>query len=275
MMNRTEAAALLNIDASASAEEARKAYQELFTEHQMRLTNAPTPALRNLYQARLRELDEARDVLLAPVPDDAISDLPTDQPSIPERSEPERPRSAPPTVATAPSTPAPAPEKIHAAPIVPPPPPPKTERLPAPPAKSNRKIQIGVGVIGAIIVVLGLVQVFSKGSSAGPSPRDSTATAVTLTDNPAYADSLRTIKENLSMARVEMNRGDPDYGSALKSLDDAAKTLAALPTPAPTDTAAVALKDRITQQRAAVVKACLAMKRVAEQRGDPLPNCGS
>lgn len=272
MMNRTEAAALLNIDASASVDEARKAYQELFTEHQMRLTNAPTPALRNLYQARLRELDEARDVLLAPPPDDATSDLPTDQPSIPDRAEPERPRSpTPPPAAAAPLTAAPVSEKKPApAPATAP----KTERPAIAPAKSNRKIQIGVAVVGLIIVVLGLMQVFSKGPSSGPSGGDSTA-AVTLTDNPAYADSLRVVKDNISMARVEMNRGEPDYASAIKSLDDAAKTFATLPAPPPSDTAAVALKDRITQQRAAVVKACLAMKRVAEQRDEPLPNCGS
>jgi hypothetical protein len=274
MMNRTEAAAILNIDASASADEARKAYQELFTEHQMRLTNAPTPALRNLYQARLRELDEARDVLLAPAPDDATSDLPTDQPSIPDRVEPERPRSSPPPVTPPPAVSATEGKTGPRPVITPPPPPPRTDRLTATPAKSNRKIQIGVGIVGAIIVVLGLVQVFSKGSSSGSSGGDSTA-AVTLTDNPAYADSLRVVKENLSMARVEMNRGEPDYASALKSLDDAAKTFATLPAPAPSDTAAVALKERIGQQRAAVVKACLAMKRVAEQRGEPLPNCGN
>jgi pyruvate/2-oxoglutarate dehydrogenase complex dihydrolipoamide acyltransferase (E2) component len=273
-MNRTDAAAILSIDASASADEARKAYQELFTEHQMRLTNAPTPALRNLYQARLRELDEARDVLLAPPPDDANSDLPTDQPSIPDRAEPERPRTAAPPPVTPPPVTSTPEKKTAPAPRVAPPATPATERPAPAAAKSNRKIQIGVGIVGTIIVVLGLVQVFSKGSSSGSTTADSTA-AVTLTDNPAYADSMRAVKENMSMARVEMNRGEPDYASALKSLDDAAKTFAGLPAPAPSDTAAVALKERITQQRAAVLKACLASKRVAEQRGDPLPNCGS
>src|SRR6266540_966629 len=85
-MNRADAAAILNIDPAASPEETRRAYQELFTEHQFRLTNAPTPGLKSLYQSRLRELDEARDILLAQEPTDATLDLPTDQPSLPPRS---------------------------------------------------------------------------------------------------------------------------------------------------------------------------------------------
>lgn len=88
MMNRTDAAAMLNIHPSASPEEARKAYQELYTEHQLRLTNAPTAALRSLYLNHLRELDEARDVLLGPSPGYVSPDLPTDQPSFPEKSAP-------------------------------------------------------------------------------------------------------------------------------------------------------------------------------------------
>lgn len=82
MMNRADAAAILQISPTASAEEARRAYQELFTEHQVRLTNAPTPALRNLYQARLRELDEARDAMSSETSADDI-DLPLAEPKLP------------------------------------------------------------------------------------------------------------------------------------------------------------------------------------------------
>ena len=49
MINRAAAAAILNIDPSVSREEVRKAYEDLFNEHQLRLTNAPTPTLRSLY----------------------------------------------------------------------------------------------------------------------------------------------------------------------------------------------------------------------------------
>src|SRR6266542_3329489 len=85
-MNRADTAAILNIDPAASPEQTRRAYQELFTTHQFWLTNAPTPRRKSLYQGRLRELDEARDILLVQEPTDATLDLPTDQPSLPPRS---------------------------------------------------------------------------------------------------------------------------------------------------------------------------------------------
>src|SRR5437667_5328124 len=133
-MNRTDAAAILNVDPSASPEEARRAYQELFTEHQVRLTNAPTPALRSLYQARLLELDEARDALLTPSAGDANSDLPTDQPSIPSGAGAAPPPRQPPP---------PPPRSETRKPLTPPPPPkPARERIksadsPAPQLLSN------------------------------------------------------------------------------------------------------------------------------------------
>lgn len=87
MMTRADAAAILQVPPTVSAEEARRAYQELFTEHQVRLTNAPTPALRNLYQARLREIDEARDAMLAQESADD-TDLPLAEPKLPGTSGP-------------------------------------------------------------------------------------------------------------------------------------------------------------------------------------------
>ena len=115
-MNRTDAALILNVDPSASPEEARRAYQELFTEHQVRLTNAPTPALRSLYQARLLELEEAKDALLSTSPSDANSFLPTDHPSI----------GSPSAIADPPRTQPPAPPRRG------PPPPPRQSPLPPP-----------------------------------------------------------------------------------------------------------------------------------------------
>src|SRR6478672_6595231 len=123
-MNRAEAAAILNIDPAASPEDARRAYQELFTEHQVRLTNAPTPALRSLYQTRILELDEAKDAFLATGVSDADSDLPTDQPSIPSHSAP--PPSRPATPPPAPSVPPPK-TSAHPEPAKTPPPPPASK----------------------------------------------------------------------------------------------------------------------------------------------------
>lgn len=79
---------MLSVDATASNEVARQAYEDLFNEYQLRLTNAPTANLRSRYLDRLRELDEARDVLLADQTSADSFDLPTDHPSFQKDADP-------------------------------------------------------------------------------------------------------------------------------------------------------------------------------------------
>jgi hypothetical protein len=129
MMNRVDAAAILQIPPTASTEEARRAYQELFTEHQMRLTNAPTPALRNLYQARLRELDEARDAMSAETSADD-TDLPLAEPMLPGGATPSWR-----TADSASAQPTPPPDRAPPAT----PPKPRDEPQPAPPPTATVK----------------------------------------------------------------------------------------------------------------------------------------
>jgi parvulin-like peptidyl-prolyl isomerase len=166
-MNRADAAAILQVPPTASPEEARRAYQELFTEHQVRLTNAPTPALRNLYQARLRELDEARDAMSSETSVDDI-DLPLAEPKIPDgsasgwRSE-ESTKSPPPP-------PPPKPREPQQAPPAPTTNPPardldgETSRNIGPPNNSKRNLII-VGVL-ALIGVGGFLATRSRGTTA-------------------------------------------------------------------------------------------------------------
>ena len=63
--------------------------------------------------------------------------------------------------------------------------------------------------------------------------------------------------------------------AANKSLRDGDRIIASFPASAAADTTVARLKIQLAAQRSAVVKACDAMKRVAEQRGEPLPNCGT
>ena len=65
-MTRDEAIRTLSLDSSASAHQGERRYQELYSEFQLRLTNAPTAGLKRIYQQRLRELDDARAALLVP-----------------------------------------------------------------------------------------------------------------------------------------------------------------------------------------------------------------
>ncbi|MBK9376148.1 MAG: hypothetical protein IPN03_21095 [Holophagales bacterium] len=49
-MTKQEAAEILGIPVTATAEEVRRRYQEVFSDFQIRLTNAPTAQLRKTYQ---------------------------------------------------------------------------------------------------------------------------------------------------------------------------------------------------------------------------------
>lgn len=62
-MNREEAANLLNVPVNAQLTEIRSKYQELYNEYQIRLTNAPTPNLKKIYQSNLQELNQALEIL--------------------------------------------------------------------------------------------------------------------------------------------------------------------------------------------------------------------
>jgi hypothetical protein len=256
-MNRTDAAAILNLDPSASPEEARRAYQELFTEHQVRLTNAPTPALRSLYQARLLELEEAKDAILAPSLSDAMSDLPTDQPSIPSPST-YPPRQAPPP----PRRDAPPPPKA----TQPPAQVQAQKKEPSPPAGASRKwsgkkkffvIFIFVGA------VYGLVRLLSPAESDG-----SASPSVPGGGAESSADSIPALRENITVARVEFGRGD--YDAANTALTEADRHYSALGSAAKSDTAVTRLKDQLDQLHTKVSRACDALKKVAERHpGEP------
>lgn len=279
-MNRTDAATILGIDASASAEEAKRAYQDLFTEHQVRLTNAPTPALRSLYQARLLELDEARDVFLTPSLSDADSDLPTDQPSIPTygsgRSTAGQ-TSAPPSGGQQARTPEPPPYQPPRREQQPPPSqPPRREQEPpptreapvsAPVAPARKSSSRWIGIVVAAVVIIGALSQLPRlmGNKSDTTPTaDTTAASPRVSD----ADSLPRIRENITVARVEFGRGDYDAANgALKEADTYYSRIAG---DVKSDTAVVAIKTQLDSLHVKVQRACDALKKVAERHpGEP------
>ncbi len=71
--------ALLDLQPGASQEAIQKKFQELYSEYQIRLTNAPTPDLKNKFQQKLEELQAARDKLIAPAAAGGL-DLPAAEP---------------------------------------------------------------------------------------------------------------------------------------------------------------------------------------------------
>ncbi|GAB2607020.1 tetratricopeptide repeat protein [Belliella aquatica] len=77
-MNIKKALELLDLEENASKQEIRKAYQELYNDMQVRITNVPD-SLRQKYIERLKQIDEAYQVLGGTLEDD-VSDLPSTGP---------------------------------------------------------------------------------------------------------------------------------------------------------------------------------------------------
>jgi hypothetical protein len=82
MITKEEALELLNISANAGKEEISSAYKQLFSDYQIRLTNAPTPHLKTLYQNNLKKLEEALKLLLPEGIGAGSDDLPSDTPTL-------------------------------------------------------------------------------------------------------------------------------------------------------------------------------------------------
>ena|GEM_PF-1702354 len=79
IVDHSSARAILDLPPGAGPEDIRRRYQELYSDYQIRLTNAPTPDLKRRYERRLEELRKAHAILM---PDDAglAGDLPASSP---------------------------------------------------------------------------------------------------------------------------------------------------------------------------------------------------
>ena len=111
--------AVFDLPAGSSEEQIRQRYQELFSEYQVRLTNAPTPKLKEKYNQRLEELRAAFAELVPDAAGALATDLPSAKPVDTPKAEPAEPvrppaETSPPPQDVAPSQgaePAPAKEK--------------------------------------------------------------------------------------------------------------------------------------------------------------------
>jgi hypothetical protein len=79
-MKKEDCFQLLGLPESSSESEIKKKYTELFNDYQLRLTNAPTPNLKKLYQKNIQELNDALDVLLEGGAEGVNKDLPSSSP---------------------------------------------------------------------------------------------------------------------------------------------------------------------------------------------------
>ncbi|MEE8146090.1 MAG: hypothetical protein V3T24_00680, partial [Longimicrobiales bacterium] len=90
--------------ADARPDQIRARFQELHSEYQVRLTNAPTPNLKKLYQQKLQELDEAAALLGGEAGGDDHQDLPAAEP-VYDAGAVHRPNAAPSVTSRRESTP--------------------------------------------------------------------------------------------------------------------------------------------------------------------------
>jgi len=88
--------AVLDLPMGSSEKEIRQKYQELFSEYQVRLTNAPTPKLKEKYNQKLEDLRAAFAELVPDAAGAAASDLPSSKPVAVPRDETPRPSPAAP-----------------------------------------------------------------------------------------------------------------------------------------------------------------------------------
>jgi len=93
-----KALAVLTLEPGASAETIEKRFNELYSDMQIRLTNAPTPNLKKLYQKNLQELEDAFAFLTAGAK--VSNDLPSARPTIANDRDFVPPQRVQPTVQT-------------------------------------------------------------------------------------------------------------------------------------------------------------------------------
>ncbi|WP_370477055.1 WG repeat-containing protein [Tamlana flava] len=92
-MKVEEALEKLELEIGASQKEIKQQYQEFYNEFQLRITNAPTTHQKTLYQKKLKELEEAYDLLTGQKTDTLDSDIPWASPgkAIPESPQGKQP----------------------------------------------------------------------------------------------------------------------------------------------------------------------------------------
>ncbi len=80
-MTKSEAQNILAVHEGESAEKVKQKYGEMQNDYQMRLTNAPTPNLKRLYQKNILELNSAFELLCPNIDHLVASELPSSEPN--------------------------------------------------------------------------------------------------------------------------------------------------------------------------------------------------
>ena len=79
-MTREEAFTILGLPSNSGEEQIKRKYGESYNDYQIRLTQAPTPNLKKLYQKNLQELNDAMEILVQGSSTGMVKDLPGSAP---------------------------------------------------------------------------------------------------------------------------------------------------------------------------------------------------
>lgn len=275
-MTKSEAAALLGVDETAPQPEIERRYKELYSEYQVRLTNAPTSTLKKRYAEQLQEVEAAAECLLEGASHEPAHDLPTDEPTYDPRTDRRKHErlltpTMPPITAEEMAdvhrrrTPMATPEfgRTGAHPVLPTPPPVAPERS---------RLRVKVVALGvAVVAAVGVGMYVFRGTGEDDGERGADAdTAVSAAAGDAKADSIAMVNEAIAIANVELGRAA--FNDAADVLKGAAARLAWLEQTAPEDTAVVGLRRTVQALRDSIFITCAAA-RATQTAGQPVREC--
>ncbi len=272
-MTKSEAAALLGVDETAPQPEIERRYKELYSEYQIRLTNAPTATLKKRYAEQIQEVEAAAECLLDGAPHLPGKDLPTDEPTYDPRIDRRtHERLLTPTMPLGTGehmgdpqrrrTPLAAPEfgQTGSHPALPPPV--ETERRGFPIK------HVGVGI--AVVVIAVAASVFIPRGRGGEANGGSNADSVAAVVAAATSDSVAMVNEAIAIANVELGRGA--FTDATDVLQGATHRLAWLEQTAPEDTTVIRLRREVQALRDSIFITCAAT-RATQAAGQAVGEC--
>ena len=259
-MTRDEAAGVLGVSALAGAAEIRYRYQELYSDFQIRLTNAPTPSLKRMYQKNLQEIEAASKLLLSGgTAADTYGDLPS--------AEPLYQAAADSPMARQPSSLAKSPEpgtRSHEPSAQP-----SNERADSEEAKSmdqsgeKKSPRLRTGAMLSMVLIVLLVAAFlALRGNARPGRAPGTFVP---------SDTLASVREDIAVAHVHLDRGE--YRDAAALVDSVLARLSDLSGRFGASGGLDTLRRAATDLGLSVQQACAGEVQLAKQRGHSAPPC--
>lgn len=179
-MTRDEALNILAVSEGTSTEEIIKKFAELQNDYQLRLTNAPTPNLKKLYQKNIAELNEAKAMLLGGAAAPA-TDLPSAEPSFQKTTTSSFSQSKP--------NPTPSDNSVKSS----------SDKKPAEKSESGNKWQmigISLGVVLLAVIIFAVVDMNRRSSEYEAQSFELESLKTEFESSEALLDQYKTIFEN-------------------------------------------------------------------------------